>query len=97
VIAVLETTVCALELLGELEIRARRQMPPNLTVNLNLNLQVPAGAPGAAEQLLQQVLRAAQQPIMQAAQEALRQALESQAPVLTWESAFRGGLWRRLD
>jgi hypothetical protein len=61
--AVLESSWGLHEHTGEIEIRAKRQMPPNITVNMNMNLQVPpdlsvAGAPSpqAAQALLQQVM-----------------------------------------
>ena len=81
---------------GSIQIRARRQPPPNLNVALNLNLQLP---PGLTQQqaAFQQMLQALQQQVLQQAQQAVAQALKDQAPVLGVEASFRGGLWKRSD
>lgn len=93
-IAVVETAASAHEFSGQLEVRARRQMPPNLNVALNLNLQLPPGLqpdqlPGEIQALFQQL----QQALLQHAQSAVQQALASQAPLMGVEVGLRGGRW----
>lgn len=95
VIAAIETTWAVDELAGQIEVRARRQMPPNLNVALNMNLNVPANLNPQAQAGLQQLLQAAQQQILQSAQQAVQQALRDQAPLLGAEAAFRNGKWRQ--
>lgn len=97
VIAAIESTWALDELAGQIEVRARRQMPPNLNVALNMNLNVPANLDPAAQAGLQQLLQAAQQQIMQDAQQAVQQALRDQAPLLGAEGAFRNGKWRQTS
>lgn len=96
VIAVIESAWGVHEFTGQVEVRAKRQIPPNLNVTLNLNLQFPpqvdAGQlPGALQNLLQQ----AQQALLQAAQQAVQEAMKTQAPLVGLEAGFRGGRWRR--
>jgi len=82
---------------GSIQIRARRQPPPNLNVALNLNLQLPPGLNPQPQAAFQQMLEALQQQVLQQAQQAVAQALKDQAPVLGVEASFRGGLWKRSD
>src|SRR5205814_1355910 len=42
VVAMIESEVAVHSFTGELEVRAKRQMPPQLNVTMNLNLQLPA-------------------------------------------------------
>jgi hypothetical protein len=96
VIATVESTWASHEFSGEAEVRAKRQMPPNLNVTLNLNMQLPQGI--NAQQLpaaLQQMLQQAQQAMLQAAQQAVQEALKEQAPLAGFEVGFRGGTWTR--
>ncbi|MGH3266732.1 MAG: hypothetical protein ACRDNS_32645, partial [Trebonia sp.] len=87
------------EFTGQLEIRARRQIPPNLSVNMNMPIQLPsmpATPQGQAMQAaLQQMLAAIQPQIMQAAQQAVQDALKAQAPLLGAEAALRNGSWTK--
>lgn len=99
-IAIVEGTHAVDEFVGQIEIRARRQMPPTLQVSLNLNLQLPPNInpqklPPNAQQLLQQMMQMAQQAAMQDAQQAVQQALQSQAPLIGAEAGFRDGRWER--
>jgi len=99
-ICVVEGTHAIDEFVGQIEIRARRQMPPTLQVSLNLNLQLPPNMnvqqlQPNAQQLLQQIMQMAQQAAMQQAQQAVQQALQSQAPLIAAEAAFRDGRWER--
>jgi hypothetical protein len=94
-IAIVESTWASHEFLGEAEIRAKRQMPPNLNVTLNLNLALPQGI--NAQQLpsaLQQMLQQAQQALLQSAQAAVQQAMKEQAPLAGFDVGFRGGTWK---
>jgi len=99
-IAVVETADATEEFRGQIEVKAKRQLPQTLQVNLNLNLQMPAGLdlsqlPANAQQVLQQVVSQAQQAITQQGQQAVQQALNAQAPLLAAEAAFRNGRWIR--
>lgn len=94
VLSVVETTAGGHEFAGEIQVRAKRQMPPNLNVALNLNVQLPGGLtaqkpPPALQTMLQQL----QQALIQQAQQAVQQALNDQAPVIGFESGLRGGRW----
>jgi hypothetical protein len=98
VLAILESTDALSEFRATVEVRARRQMPPNLNVTLNVGLQLPPGVdmgqlPAAVQLLFQQ----AQQQLAQQAQEAIRQALVVQAPLTGAELAFRAGKWTQID
>jgi len=96
VIAIIESTWAVHEFGGETEVRAKRQMPPNLSVNLNLNLQLPPQI--QADQLpaaLQGLVQQAQQALLEAAQQAVQEAMKAQAPMAGLEAAFRGALWKR--
>ncbi len=96
VIAVIESTRAVHEFAGHIEIRAQRQMPPNLNVALNLDLQLPAGLnPQELPAALQALLQLAQQDLLQHAQQAVQQALKAQAPIVGLEAGFRNGSWRR--
>lgn len=99
-IAVIETTDAAYEFRGEIEIRARRQIPANLNVAMNVNLQLPPNLqPAQAGQLqaaFQQMLQAAQQALIQQANQAVQEALRAQAPVVGLDARFRGARWVRV-
>jgi hypothetical protein len=86
------------EFTGELEIRARRQIPPNLSVSMNMPIQLPAlpATPQgqAMQAAIQQMLAGIQPQILQAAQQAVQDALKAQAPLLGAEAALRNGIWR---
>ncbi|MBI2708579.1 MAG: hypothetical protein HYX34_02655 [Actinobacteria bacterium] len=95
-IATVETTEMAYEFVGQLEVRARRQMPPNLNVALNLNLQLPPGLqPDQLPAELQALLQQVQQALLQHAQVAVQQALAAQAPLVGLDVGLRGGRWNR--
>jgi len=100
VIAILESTSGVDEFRGNMEVRAKRQMPANLQVSVNLNLQFPPGIdlqqlPAQIQQLLQQLMQNLQQAAVQQAQQAVQQALQSQAPLIGADAAFRNGRWVR--
>lgn len=100
VIAVIESTTGLDEFQGDMEVRAKRQMPGNLQVSVNLNLQLPAGTnlqqlPTQVQQLLQQLMQNLQQVAVQQAQQAVQQALQGQAPLIGAEASFRNGRWVR--
>lgn len=97
VIALVESTACAHELAGTVEVRARRQQPPNLNVALNLNIQLPQNLNPQQQMAMQQMLQAAQQQIIQQAQQAVQDALRQQAPLVGFDAGFRGGKWRQVD
>jgi hypothetical protein len=83
---------------GEIEIRAKRQMPPNLNVQLSVNIQLPQNI--NAQQLpatVQQALQQAQQALLQQAQQAVQQALKDQAPLQGFDAGFRGGRWEKVS
>lgn len=92
-VAAIETTWGLSSFDGEMEVKAQRQMPPNLQVSVNLNLQMPPNLSPSAQQALQQFLAASQQAIVEQANAAVQQALRDQAPVAGLEVAFRGGNW----
>lgn len=89
VIAMIESTWAAHKHFGTIEVRARRQQPPNLNVALNPNLNLPPNLNPQNQAALQQALQAAQQQIIQQAQQAVQQALKDQAPLVGVEAAFR--------
>jgi hypothetical protein len=97
VIALIESTWSAHEHAGVVEIKARRQQPPNLNVALNLNLQLPQGINPQQAAGVQQMLQGMQQQILQQAQQAVQDALRQQAPLIGVEAGFRGGRWRKVD
>lgn len=110
VIAVVESVAAVHEFTGAIEIRAKRQVPPNLNVTLNLAVQLPVGAgqqggPGAAgqapgglnPQVMQQILQQLQQQLLQDAQRAVAEALRTQGPLVGVEAGFRGGVWKRSN
>jgi hypothetical protein len=97
VIAVIESTAMVHEHSGAVEIRARRQQPPNLNVALNLNIQLPPGLNPQQQAAMQQAMQAVQQQIIQQAQEAVQQAMREQAPLVGFDAGFRGGRWVRSD
>lgn len=97
-IAVVETSGLLFEFKGTLEVRAKRQMPTNLSVALNLNLQLPPGIdpaqlPAEVQGLFQQL----QNQLMPHAQQAVQQALGAQAPLAGLDVGFRGGRWVRSE
>lgn len=97
-IAVVESHWAVHSFRGEIEIRAKRQIPQNLNVGLNMNLQLPPGV--NAQQLpaaIQQMVQQAQQALLQQAQQAVQEALKNQAPLVGAEAGFRGGAWSRED
>lgn len=97
-IAAVETTDMAYEFVGQLEVRARRQMPPNLQVALNLNLQLPPSLqPDQLSDELQALLQQVQQALLEQAQTAVQQALAAQAPLIGLDVGLRGGRWNRSD
>lgn len=99
VAAVIESAWGLHEFAGDLEVRARRQIPPNLSVNMNMPIQLPplpSTPQGQAMQAaIQQMLAAIQPQIMQAAQQAVQDALRAQAPLLGAEAALRSGIWKK--
>lgn len=97
VIAVIDSADLTFEFRGVFEIRARRQMPPNLNVALNLNLQLPTPPQGEIAPAIQQMLQGLQEEILKEAQRAVQEALKHQAPVAGIEGGFRGGSWQRAD
>jgi hypothetical protein len=100
ILAIVETSGAAFQFTGQIDVRARRQLPPNLQVALNLNLQLPPGfdpsaMPEDVQQFLQQILKDAQDAVQREAQPALLDALRAQAPLSGVETAFRNGRWLR--
>jgi hypothetical protein len=100
-IAVIESREMVHGFIGAIEVRAKRQMPPTLSVTFNVNLQFPPGVNAAnlseaVQQQLQLLLQQAQQLLSQGAQDAVQAALRKQAPVVGLEASLRGGMWRRL-
>jgi len=100
VIAMIESTAGVDEFTGDMEVRAKRQMPTNLQVSVNLNLQFPQGInlqqlPAQAQQLLQQLMQSLQQVAVQQAQQAVQQALQTQAPLIGADAGLRSGKWVR--
>ncbi len=97
-IAVIETARMTHEFVGQIEVRAVRQMPGNLQVAFNLNLQLPPGVdPATLPANMQQVFQQIQQAIAPQAHQAVVEALKQQAPVIGVEAGFRGASWRRSD
>jgi hypothetical protein len=97
VLAVVESSAHCHEFQAQLDVRAKRQIPQNLTVQMNLNLQIdPALAGQPAQQQLQNLLQQAQQQFLQQATSALQQALAAQAPVIGTNISVRGGKWKKV-
>jgi len=104
VIAVVEAFDAVYEFAGQIQIKAKRRMPPTLNVSMNLNMQMPAQVAAAMQamgpaaqvmqQMLQQVMQQVQQIAMQQAQQAVQEALKQQAPFVGFDIGFRGGRWR---
>lgn len=99
-LAVIESVNNVDEFSGQIDVRAKRQLPQTLQVSLNLNLQLPVGLnlqqlPPNIQQLLQQLAQQAQQAALQQAQQAVQQALNAQAPLLGAEASFRNARWVR--
>lgn len=102
-ISVIESVFAVHEFTGTLEVRGKRQMPPNLQVALSINLQLPPGSnPSQLSaqsqqllQVLQQLVQQAQQAAVQQATQAVAQALREQAPLIGLDVAFRNGMWKR--
>lgn len=83
---------------GEIEIRAQRQIPPNLNVQLSVNIQLPQNInPQQLPAAVQQALQQAQQALLQQAQQAVQQALRDQAPLQGFEASFRGSKWQKVS
>ena len=95
VIAVVETSAGGHECVGEVQIKAKRQVPQNLNVAVNLNLQVPQNVQAA--QLPQALQQALLQQAQQAAQQSVQQALKDQAPIVGYEVGLRGARWEAYD
>lgn len=94
VISVVETSAGGHEFIGETQVRAQRQVPPNLNVSLNVNVQLPPNI--QVQQLppqLQQLMQQFQQTLIQQAQQAVQKALQDQAPIIGFEAGLRGGKW----
>jgi Serine dehydrogenase proteinase len=99
-VALVESTWGAHEFTGDVEIRAKRQMPPNMNVNLTLNLQLPAGVnanelPAALQQALRELMAQGQQALGQHAVTAVQEAMKQQAPLAGVDAAFRAGKWEK--
>lgn len=95
-VAAIESTWGVHEFCGTLEVRAHRQMPPNLAVNMNMNLQLPnlpQPITPDVHQLIEQMMQGLQQQIAQSAQDAVQEALQKQAPLAGIEAVLKGGHW----
>jgi ClpP class serine protease len=105
VTVVVESASAVYQYKGTIVITARRQMPANLNVQIsNVSLQfpsnvqaqnLPAAAQQAVQQQMQQLLAQAQQTILQLAQQAVTLALQSQAPIVALDAAFRDARWEK--
>lgn len=80
---------------GQLEIKAKRQMPATLNVAVNLNVQMPAAVPQNQQAALAQLLQQLQPVLVQAAQQAAQQAVQQQAPIVGVEVSVRGAKWAK--
>jgi hypothetical protein len=97
-IGMIETTWGLHEFSGNVEVTAKRQMPPALQVSLNMPLMLPPSTQaGELPAALQQMLQQAQQTLVQNAQQAIQDALRQQAPVVDIEVRVLGGRWRRAE
>lgn len=95
-IAIIESSWGVDRFEGQLEIVAKRQIPPKLDLTLNVTIPLPPNVqPQTLPPALQQALQQAQQALIQQAQQALQQALRQKAPLLGVEVGFRGGAWKR--
>lgn len=96
VLAAVESGAHCYEFQGELDVRAKRQMPQNLTVQMNVSLQVdPALMALQVQQQIQALLQQAQQQLTQQATSAVQQVLSAQAPVIGMTVSVRGGKWNK--
>jgi hypothetical protein len=102
VLGLIESAWGVHEFAGQLEVKAQRQLPPNLQIALNVTLDVgqqiaqQVGQPDI-QQAIQQAFQHAQQELLSQAQQALQEALKRQAPLAGFDIGFRGGAWRRDD
>lgn len=81
---------------GELALKAKRQLPPQLAINLNLNLQLPPNIqpqniPAQAQQVLQQLMQQAQQQLGRLVHE----EIVRQCPLEDIEGRFVGARWQQ--
>jgi len=93
-IALIESTGSLHRHSGELEVRAKRQLPPSLNVAINVNADVRT-LPTNQQQQVQQLMAQLQPLILAQANDAVRQALQAQAPLVGVEVGFRNGRWSR--
>jgi hypothetical protein len=104
-----EVVMCALEShdtywnsSGEIEIRAKRQLPANFNPQIALNLQLPQGFDPAtltqdAQQILQQLVNDALQQVKTAGVKQLLDALTKQSPAQGYELSVRKMRWRKVN
>jgi hypothetical protein len=97
VLAAVENSAACWEFHAQVDIRAKRQVPQNLSVQMNANLQIdPALAGQPVQQQMQALLHQAQQQFLQNASAALQAALAAQAPVVGMNISVRGGKWKKV-
>jgi hypothetical protein len=97
VLAVVESSTQCYEFQAQLDIRAKRQIPQNLTVQMNVSLQVdPTLQALPVQQQIQALLQQAQQQFNQQATSSVQQALTAQAPVIGMNVSVRGGKWTKV-
>lgn len=93
-IAIIESENKAHLFTTKVDLRRRRQVPPNLQINLNLGLNLPPGIqpeqiPQQAQQILQQLIN----QISQAAQQVVQQEVMRQSPEVALDVRVYGGKW----
>jgi hypothetical protein len=97
VTAVIESVWGLHEFAGQIELKAKRAMPPNLNISLNLNLQLPPTIDASQlPQVIQAQIQQLQQALLQQAQQALLQAFQQQAPITGVDIGFRAAQWRKM-
>lgn len=98
VISMVESTALLHEFRGTLEVRAKRQIPGQLSINLNVGFNLPPGLDvNNLPPNLQQLFQAWQQMLQQQAYQAVQEAVAAQAPLIGIDVALRGARWLRSE
>jgi len=96
-VAFIESTEMSHAFRGDLEIKVKRNVPPNLNINLNLSLQMP---PSVQPQALPQNIREVMGQMMQQAapriSDLVRKEIARQSPIIGAEARFRFGKWIKI-
>lgn len=101
VVAVVETTAGSHELAVELHIRAKREIPPNVSIPINLSFTLPPELQHlTAEEMqpaLRNMLQGIEQDTIRTAEQAVEMFFRSRTPVTGIDTELRGGRWVHHD